>query len=245
MNKNKALENNINIANSIDWKHVISVTGALGSGKTEFTISLARTLAASNKEVVLADMDIINPYFCLRTLSQFPEQEKLSLLLPPGESKWGDMSFINPNIRTKIYDKTSQLILDVGGDSQGALSLKQFEREIKSEGYDLIFVINPYRTHTRTLNELSEMRAQLEEICGLNVTAVVANPHFMERTTAEESAKGITDVMSFAEEMNIPMLFGIAEDSIFLEVRKYLPKEILLWSLEREILFPWEEKEQI
>lgn len=245
MKKNESFENNINIASSIDWKHVISVTGALGSGKTEFTISLARTLATGNRDVVLADMDIINPYFCLRTLSQFSKQEKLSLLLPPGETKWGDMSFINPNIRTKIYDKTSLLILDVGGDSQGALSLKQFEREIKSEGYDLIFVINPYRTHTRTLNELSEMRAQLEEICGLDVTAVVANPHFMERTTAEESAKGITDVMSFAEEMNIPMLFGIAEDSIFLEVKKYLPKEILLWSLEREILFPWEEKEHI
>ncbi|NLV81699.1 MAG: tRNA (adenosine(37)-N6)-threonylcarbamoyltransferase complex ATPase subunit type 1 TsaE, partial [Synergistaceae bacterium] len=45
MNKNNLIERNTIIANSFVWNKVIAVTGALGSGKTEFTISLARALA--------------------------------------------------------------------------------------------------------------------------------------------------------------------------------------------------------
>lgn len=235
-------ENNSNTAQCFDWHHVIAVTGALGSGKTEFTMSIAKALSEAdrNKKVVLADMDIINPYFCLRTMVLNLERGNLSILNPPGNVKWGDMSYINPVIRTKIYDDTAQLILDIGGDANGALALKQYEPEIRAAGYDLVFVINPYRTHTRTLKELSDMRRELEEIAGLEVTAVVANPHFMDKTKPEESIEGIKRVKSFAEEMGLPMLFGIAEKSIAEEVYEKLDPEIKLWVLDREILLPWE-----
>ena len=235
---------NVNLVGKHAWNHVIAVTGALGSGKTEFTMSLAKSLASSGSDVVLADMDIINPYFCLRTMVRQLERGNVSILNPPGGMKWGDLSYINPVIRTKIFDRSAQLVLDIGGDSQGALALKQFEPEIKEAGYDLIFVINPYRTHTRTLEELAEMRSKLEDICGLTVTAVVANPHFMDKTRAEECAAGILKVKSFAEEMGLPMIFGVAELSIFAATRAILDSSIDLWVLGREILLPWEiEKE--
>lgn len=233
-------ENNKNIAAGFNWHHVIAVTGALGSGKTEFTMSIAKALSEFDKKVVLADMDIINPYFCLRTMVLNLERGNLSILNPPGNVKWGDMSYINPAIRTKIYDDSAQLILDIGGDANGALALKQYEPEIRGAGYDLIFVINPYRTHTRTLKELSDMRRELEDIAGLEVTAVVANPHFMDQTKAEDSVEGIKRVSRFAKEMGLEMLFGIAENSIAAEVREKLDPEYKLWVLDREILLPWE-----
>lgn len=226
------------------WNHVVAVTGALGSGKTEFTMSLAKSLASSGGNVVLADMDIINPYFCLRTMVKQLERGNMSVLNPPGGMKWGDLSYINPVIRTKIYDRSVQMVLDIGGDSQGALALKQFEPEIKEAGYDLIFVINPYRTHTRTIKELSEMRSKLEETCGLKVTAIVANPHFMDKTQAEECACGILKVKSFASEMELPMIFGVAEQSIYAKTRTILDSAIDLWMLDREILLPWETKKE-
>ncbi|MEG1641965.1 MAG: hypothetical protein RR272_02515 [Synergistaceae bacterium] len=237
--------NNKEIVATIKWKHVIAVTGALGSGKTEFTMSIAKSLSSLKKQVILADMDIINPYFCLRTMILNLERGNLSILTPPGNVKWGDMSYINPAIRTKIFDESVQLVLDIGGDSQGALALKQYENEIREAGYNLIFVINPYRTHTKTLKELSEMRSQLEEIAGLEVTAVVANPHFMDKTTVAESVRGIKRVSEFAKVMGLEMLFGIAEKSIAEEVRKELDEDILLWTLDREILLPWETTREV
>lgn len=232
--------NNASIVSDIAWHHVIAVTGALGSGKTEFTMSLADAMSETRDKVVLADMDIINPYFCLRTVIQQLERGNVSILDPPGEMKWGDLSYINPEIRTKIYDDSIRLVLDIGGDAQGALALKQFEPEIREAGYDLIFVINPYRTHTRTLKELSEMRSRLEDIGGLKVTSVVANPHFMDQTMPEECADGIMKVKSFAEDMGLNMLFGIAEMSLFDEVRALLDSSVRLWRMKREILLPWE-----
>lgn len=237
---NSSRENNSILLNNHRWKHVVAVTGALGSGKTEFAISIARAMDVSGTRVTLADMDIINPYFCLRTVVRPIAHSNISVLNPPGDMKWGDLSYINPVIRTKIFEKSSRLVLDIGGDSQGALALKQFEPEIKEVGYDLIFVINPYRTHTRTLDDLVEMREKLEEIGGLKVTSVAANPHYMDKTKPEECSDGIISVKNFADSMGLPLLFGIVEKTISEEVKALLPHDIPLWVLEREILLPWE-----
>ena len=44
--------------------HRISiVTGHYGTGKTEFAVNLALALAAEGASVMLADLDIVNPYF--------------------------------------------------------------------------------------------------------------------------------------------------------------------------------------
>ncbi len=241
MKKNSSIpENNISLVKKKNWEQVVAVTGALGSGKTELTISLASAMAESGSKVVLADMDIINPYFCLRALAGDISKDNLSVLTPPGDSKWGDMSYINPLVRTKIHDRSKRLIIDVGGDSQGALALKQFEPDIIEAGYDLIFVINPYRMSTKRFSEINEMKDKLEDTCGLKVSSIAANPHFMDKTSPKDCAEGIIVVNDFSKEMDIPMLFGIAEESISTEVRSMLPDNIILWVLQREILLPWE-----
>lgn len=237
---NFVMENNISLLNKKRWSRVTAVTGALGSGKTELAVSLASAMAKKGEKVVLADMDIINPYFCLRALVGEVEQENLSVLAPPGNIRWGDMSYINPLIRTKIHDDSGRLIIDVGGDSQGALALKQFEPEIIKAGYELIFVINPYRTHTKNFSEIEKMRSRLEDTCGLKVSSIAANAHLMDKTSPQDCAEGTLKVREFSERMGIPMLFGMAESSVSEEVKKLIPGYLDIWILEREILLPWE-----
>ena len=44
-------------------KRIQMITGHYGSGKTEYAVNLALRLAAEGKKTVLADLDIVNPYF--------------------------------------------------------------------------------------------------------------------------------------------------------------------------------------
>ena len=50
-------------ADQICTHRVSIITGHYGTGKTEFAVNLALQLAACQKQVMLADLDIVNPYF--------------------------------------------------------------------------------------------------------------------------------------------------------------------------------------
>ena len=46
------------------FSHRVSIlTGHYGTGKTEVSVNLALALAAEGEQVMLADLDIVNPYF--------------------------------------------------------------------------------------------------------------------------------------------------------------------------------------
>ena len=57
------------MAGLYEWPRVVAVTGALGSGKTEFVLNLARGLKERGERVTIADADIINPYFYIRQVA--------------------------------------------------------------------------------------------------------------------------------------------------------------------------------
>ena len=39
------------------------ITGHYGTGKTEFAVNLALAMAREGQRVMMADLDIVNPYF--------------------------------------------------------------------------------------------------------------------------------------------------------------------------------------
>lgn len=241
MNKDVRSEaKNRSILRGVEWKRVTAVTGALGAGKSELALSLATAAAADGSSVVLADMDIINPYFSLRGLEKEGETRNLSILIPQGGIRWSDTSYINPRIKTVIFSPETRLMIDVGGDEQGALALKQIAAEMSGVGYDLIYVINPYRTYSKSLSEVECLKDRLETASGLNVTAIVANAHYMHKTAPKDCADGIIKVREYSEKLGIPMLFGMAERSVADEVAVLLPEDVELWVFRREILLPWE-----
>ena len=50
-------------ASSICPHRLSIITGHYGTGKTEFAVNLALARAAEGADVMLADLDIVNPYF--------------------------------------------------------------------------------------------------------------------------------------------------------------------------------------
>lgn len=227
-----------------EWPKAIAVTGALGSGKTEFVLNLARGLKKNGKNVTIADADIINPYFCIRQITDSLEQEGFSILIPPEAAKWSDMSVINPSIGNAIVGHADHLILDVGGDAGGVMALKQFEPDIRSAGYRLLLIVNAFRPKTSTPEGIEQMAVRMEALGGLEVGALISNSHLMEDTSASDVLQGLEVVLEAGRKMNLPVLYATVLPELYRQVASmHQNSEVPLWPLIRFMKRPWEGSE--
>ena len=56
------------------------ITGHYGTGKTEFAVNLALAMAAEGQRVMVADLDIVNPYFRSRERKAMLEEAGITLI---------------------------------------------------------------------------------------------------------------------------------------------------------------------
>lgn len=47
----------------MDFKRIVLLSGHYGSGKTNIAVNVAKCLKETHDRVVIADVDIVNPYF--------------------------------------------------------------------------------------------------------------------------------------------------------------------------------------
>ena len=171
----------------------IIVTGHYGSGKTEFSVSLAMLLASglSAAKIALIDLDIVNPYFRSR--------ERREMLGESGVTVYGsvferevtiELPALGANIRAPLEDKNCRVIVDAGGNDSGALVLNQFTRYFTDDETTVLAVVNANRPETSALSGAIEHIAAIEAATGLTVYGIVNNCHLLRETTAEEIAKG-------------------------------------------------------
>ena len=105
---------------------VTIVTGHYGTGKTEFAVNLALALAAGGERVMLADLDIVNPYFRSRERRELLEEAGVRLVATPRALADADVPALPAELHTVLEDRSVRGVLDVGGDPSGARVLARF-----------------------------------------------------------------------------------------------------------------------
>ena len=99
-------------------------TGHYGSGKTEVSVSLAMRLAAQGLTVALGDLDIVNPYFRSREQAEVMTAAGIQVISSSlGHNVTLDLPAVSPEVHIPLADPTCDVILDVGGNEVGVLSL--------------------------------------------------------------------------------------------------------------------------
>jgi len=93
------------------------VIGAFGSGKSEYSIHLARKLKAEGQDVVLADMDVVNPYFRSRDVREEFAAYGIDVIAPEGEYKHADLPMISPSFNRSLRSSRFLLIPRANGFS--------------------------------------------------------------------------------------------------------------------------------
>ncbi|MBE6600191.1 MAG: hypothetical protein E7640_03180 [Ruminococcaceae bacterium] len=169
-------------------KRIIIVSGHFGSGKTCVSVALALALKKAGKNVTVADLDIVNPYFRAADAEDLLTKNGILCINPEFANTNVDIPSLSANIQsifaTADSDRNSVAILDVGGDS-GAAALGRFRHEIERIGYDMLFVASKYRPLTENAEMTVENIREIEVYSRLCVSHIVNNSNIGEETTLE------------------------------------------------------------
>lgn len=188
------------------------VTGHYGTGKTEFAVNLALAMARDGERVMMADLDIVNPYFRSRERRNVLEEAGIRLISSSQACSDADVPALPAELLTILEDRTVRGILDIGGDPVGARVLARFQPRIVMEDYQLIYVLNANRPEVREPENAIAYLRGIEATTGLICTGIVSNTHLCGETTEEEIRKGAALAAEVSRETGIPVLCHVAEE---------------------------------
>ncbi len=215
-------------------QHLTIVTGHYGSGKTEFSVNLAFRLIESGCAVTLADLDIVNPYFCSRERRDALEARGVRIVA----SRWAeaDLPVIDPEV-SSLLERGVCGIMDVGGDAVGAQVLGRFSQKISLIEHELLCVVNFSRPETATAEQAENYLRQIEYSARLKVTGLVNNTHMDRDTTAADILRGAKLAEALAKKSGIPLRYH-AYDARF-DKQLGLPRE-MRFPMRLYMKKPWE-----
>lgn len=192
--------------------------GGYGSGKTEIALNFAIQAAAGTEEVVLADLDLVNPYFVSRDRRESLAARQIELLAPEGVLSFGDVPQLPPRLITALH-RDNHLFIDVAGDDAGALVMGYLHPYLAERSrVNVWLVINPYRPFAQDLDGITELVRHWEATSRLRFTGVISNPNLVEETDREIILGGHRQVLAFASKLNIPVGFLTVREDFYPEL---------------------------
>lgn len=182
-----------------NFKRLTLLCGHYGSGKTNVAVNLAFYLKEQYNNVVVADLDIVNPYFRTKDSMEDFKARGIELICSEYANTNVDIPALPADMYRLTADKGITAVIDVGGDDRGAYALGRLVPEIKAENnFDMLMVINGYRPLTPDAEATIEVMREIETACGLQFTGLVNNSNIGEETTAQN----VINSMSYASEVS-------------------------------------------
>jgi len=186
------------------------LAGLNGSGKTTIAVNIALFLAKHQvkprfDEVLLADLDIVNPYF----RSKDAEKALLEANVTFVSSEYAGSGLEAPSLPKTVegmFYAPGYVIADVGGDEAGATVLGRYTKKIQViQDKQFYLVFNPYRLLTQTVPDTKELIHNIEKVSRLQFTGILYNPNLGASTTAEDVRRMLPLVNELAKETNLPI----------------------------------------
>ena len=223
----------------MEHKRLTLFAGHYGSGKTNIAVNYALHLAREGKDVVIADLDIVNPYFRTKDSAKVLEEAGVALISPQYANSNVDLPALPAESYRLVQDKSIYGIMDIGGDDRGAYALGRYVPAIKEENnYRMVFVANASRPLTRTPEEALEVMREIEAACGLRFTDIINNTNLASETTAGT----VLDSAPYIEELSrlsgLPVFATTAVAEVAKELEGKLPSVLPLQLQEKYFDLP-------
>jgi hypothetical protein len=185
--------------------------GEYASGKSEVAINRALFMAALGRQVTIADLDLVEPFYTLRPLKRLLETKGLKVIAWDTRNTVGlgeAGSVIHPGARW-VLRNPGDIILDIGYGVQGARSLNLLHGYQESKDLRIYAVINISRPLTNNEKRIVEYVKSLGRVDGL-----INNTHLGDDTDAATVQQGATVVSNAADQLGLPVIFTAVEEKL-------------------------------
>lgn len=186
-------------------KRVNIFSGHYGSGKSEISVNAAVSIKKKYENVLMADMDIVNPFFRSVDAKNALESMGIKVVAPLFANTNVDVPALVPEISVGLRDKKRRVILDVGGDEDGARVLGRYHSDIPEDDYDMFFVFNRARPMTRELKDTMNYIRTIEEASRRKITQLINNTHYLDETSMEDVLYGLELAREISDKTGIPL----------------------------------------
>ncbi len=200
----------------MEFKRVLLLAGHYGSGKTNIAVNMALNLKRRGNETLIADIDIVNPYFRTKDSQKELFDAGIELICSPYANSNLDIPALPQEIYRITEKRDCYAVVDIGGDDRGALALGRLSDAIKEENnYEMFLVVNTYRPLTNNLSDMLEVIREIEVASKIPFTAIINNSNLGEETTPQDVLESVPLVEEIAKACNLPVKLTTVKSSLY------------------------------
>ena len=192
------------------------LVGHAGVGKTNVALGLAKVLADEGYQVTLADLDVVNPYFRSSDYPEYLAEAGVELIAPVLARTTLDTPSISGVVDSAIAaaaaDPKRRLILDVGGDDDGATTIGRWAGQLERAGAQVLYVVSAYRALTQTAVEAAQIMHDIEDHAHLKCAAILNTSNLGDETTSEHVAYGRSFAREVAAATGLPIVATVVPE---------------------------------
>jgi hypothetical protein len=215
------------------------IIGAYGSGKSEIAVnmSLAQRKALPDRKLLIADLDIVNPFYRSSDCASVLEEAGIRLVTPMYAGSNVDAPVLPPDMYVIFDDESYQGIFDIGGEDMGALVLGSIRKRIENTDAVIYMAVNALRPFTSDAEQIAIMTNELAAAAGFKIDGYINNTNLLEETTAEMVAEGEKKILDASAITGIPLVANCVMEGI--DIPDGMLKTEELFRMNRKIFYAY------
>ncbi len=192
------------------------IIGAYGSGKSEIAVnlSLAQRKALPDKKLLIADLDIVNPFYRSSDCAKDLDEAGIRLVTPLYAGSNVDAPVLPPDMYVIFDDESYQGIFDIGGEDMGALVLGSLKHRIENTDAVIYMAVNSLRPFTSDPEQIAIMTSELSAAAGFKIDGYINNTNLLEETTAEMVKEGEEKILEASKITGVPLVANCVMEGV-------------------------------